>query len=101
MATLAPFCNSWLIGAKCKIMWRDAEGSGRCPLIFFKRPGNFILKDEKLLLRHTVQRPLGNTKVLRQYLPRRVRHPVAQKHSLIFREVAVIEDQQELGAIRV
>jgi hypothetical protein len=44
---------------------------------------------------------IADGRVFHQHLGRRVRHPFREQHGAAFREIALVEDKQELGAIRV
>src|SRR5580704_6518316 len=89
-----------LRGAKCKIDWRRAQRSCCDALIFRKRSWSIGLKDKFLFLGHLCESGLGNSKILRYHIRRGVGHPVREEHGLVLGEVAVVEDQQEFGAVR-
>src|SRR4029077_13619555 len=88
-----------LHGAKSKIDRRGTKLSTSDAAIFLKRAGNCGLKNEEFLPWHVCESLLADTKILRHDVRRCVRHPVGEKHGLVFREVAVIKDKQEFAAV--
>ena len=82
-----------LHGAKSKIDRRRAKLSASDAVIFLKRAGNCGLKNEEFLLWHVCESLLADTKILRHDVRRCVRHPVGEKHGLVFGEVSVIKDK--------
>ena len=90
-----------LHGAKRKIVRRRPQRSRRDSLILRERTRNLRLKNEEFFLGHFFQGLLADAEILREDIARRVRHPVREKHGRIFRKVAVVEDQQEFGAVRI
>ncbi len=99
LATLGAVRNCRLIRAKCEIVRRHTEGPCRFALIICERPRRFSLKNEKLFPGQIFKSLAGNAKILGKHLSRRMRYPVAEQNRLVFRKVAIIEDQQKLGSV--
>jgi len=80
--------------------WRHAGSLGRLILLQLQIAGKTGLKDVWRPLGHFVESRCRYFEVLREHVLGRVRHPVRDQESLEFIEIAIVEDQQKLAAVR-
>ena len=93
--------NRLLRHTKCEVLRRWSQRARGNSLVFAQWTGHGGLKNELLPARHFFDRLRAYPEIGGQHVMRRVRHPIGEQHRLVFREVAVVENQQKFGAVGI
>ena len=98
MRTVPPFVR---IGSWASSRWLKLVGTGPAPATrsAASGPGTFDWKMKSSFVGDVGEGALGHAEVLGQDLFRSVGEPVGERERVIFAEVAVVEDEQELAAV--
>src|SRR5271156_6034027 len=88
-----------LVGGNCMVRNAKSMGEGPSAPAATRRssssgPGTSAWKMKRSFLGF-----LADAEIFGDDVGRRVRHPVGQEHGFVFREIAIVEDQQEFAAV--
>src|ERR1700728_411297 len=100
LASLGALRNRLLGSSKSEFLGRHAERARSHFLICSQRARNSRLENKLFLSRHFFHRLFTYAEVFREHIVGSVRHPVGEQHRFVFREVAIVEYQQKLTAVR-
>src|SRR5580700_11539725 len=100
-AALGAVGNRHLQRAKREIGFGWPPRSRRSLLVGFQWARNFALKNKELPWGKLVESLLRNAKTFGQHILGRVRHPIRQQNGGILRKAPIVENEQELRAIRI
>src|SRR5579863_7796701 len=93
-STFRALCDRLLCYTKCEVLRRWSQRACGNSLVFAQWTGQGGLENELLPARHFFDRLRAYPEIGGENVMRRVRHPISEQHRLVFREVAVIENQQ-------
>ncbi len=88
------------MGSWANIQWLKVRGRpGPSDPVRGEWAGDVRLEDPEFLFRDARERALGHAEILGEYVFRSMGEPIGEQEGLFLREVAVVEDEQELAPV--